>query len=472
MNIYSLDYFFFLFATVFFYYTLFKSHQRLWLIIASSLFIISWHWSFLFIHLLLSFTGYQFSKFIYQQEAKKKRRFFLWGGITASLTPLVIFKYTSIFDTRVELTPFSGFISHENFNLTIPIGISFYTFQTIAYLVDTYRKQVSPPAKFHEFLLFTIFFPQLIMGPIERYAHLFPQFSKPKNLNKSNVIEGLYLISLGFLKKFALVNYLSPIYINSIQEGLLPEKSGLWFLAEICLGFPFFYCEFSSYMDAIRGSAKFFGVHISLNFFQPILSRNPADIWRRWHISLTQWIRDYIYLPLLLKTKNIWLCIPIMFVSIGFFHKVSWLWLTWGLYWSLIMILYSLYRRFLRVHFSLLRSESTFSVSIKVLLTLSTLCMSSLITWIQSFEEVPQAILSILPFNLGNSTLAALSPILLLSIIGVLIFIIFQESITKKESSDTTSCSTEYLLFFYFLNLALAFSLGSFSGYPFQYINF
>ncbi len=216
--------------------------------------------------------------------------------------------------------------------LLLPVGISFYTFQTMSYTIDVYKKRILPEKNFVKFALFVSFFPQLVAGPIERAGHLLPQFNKLTTFDYKRVTDGLKLIFWGFFQKIVIADTLS-LLVNEVYNN-----PGKYHGADIWLATFFFaiqiYCDFSGYTDIARGTAKILGYHLRINFKLPYFAKSFADFWHRWHISLSTWFRDYVYIPLGGSKTNskIRFIFNIIFVFIlsGFWHGAGWTFIIWG----------------------------------------------------------------------------------------------------------------------------------------------
>ena len=269
----------------------------------------------------------------------------LVGTIVANLVFLGIFKYFNFFidsfDKLAQLAGFTGLMLYMR--IILPVGISFYTFQSMSYTIDVYRGKMEPVRKFWDYVLFVSFFPPLVAGPIERAAHLIPQLLRARTITLDGTTRGIYLIVLGLFKKTAIADGLA----GSVDSVFGKNATLGW--ADIVVASAFFaiqiYCDFSGYTDIARGVAKLLGIDLIRNFNLPYVSRNPGDFWQRWHISLSSWLRDYLYIPLggnrhgRLKTyRNL----MITMLLGGLWHGAAWNYVLWGAYHGLILCLYRL----------------------------------------------------------------------------------------------------------------------------------
>jgi D-alanyl-lipoteichoic acid acyltransferase DltB (MBOAT superfamily) len=268
------------------------------------------------------------------KDEDKIRKRLLWLSIFVNLGILFSFKYFHFFDKNLH-----RFLAHYNLfqgntfqQLLLPVGISFYTFQTISYTIDVYRKKISPEKNFVKFALFVSFFPQLVAGPIERAGNLLPQFDKLIKFDYKRVTEGLKLVVWGFFQKVVIADSLAP-FVNTVYSN--PGSYGgldIWlvtffFAVQI-------YCDFSGYTDIARGAAKILGYDLRINFKLPYFSASITEFWHRWHISLSTWFRDYVYIPLggnrVRSDFRFAANIMTVFILSGFWHGASWNFLIWG----------------------------------------------------------------------------------------------------------------------------------------------
>jgi alginate O-acetyltransferase complex protein AlgI len=265
----------------------------------------------------------------------KRRICCLMVSLITQLGLLGIFKYFNFFaeNLSVALNSIGVQSSALHLNIILPVGVSFYTFQSLSYTIDIYRRQLKPTDRFFDFALFVAYFPQLQAGPIERARHLIPQLSSPRQINLSQTSRGLYLIVLGLFKKVAIADGVSPV-VDQIFGS-----SGRITWIDVIAGTVFFavqiYCDFSGYTDIARGISKLFGIDLIVNFNQPYFATNPQDFWRRWHISLSTWLRDYLYVPLGGNRGSLsFVCRNLMITMLlgGLWHGAAWNFLLWGFY--------------------------------------------------------------------------------------------------------------------------------------------
>lgn len=324
--------------------------QNRWLLLASYIFYGLWDYRFLVLVLTSTTVDYWVARRIASAENDKKRRGYLLVSLITNLSILGFFKYFNFFiDSAITLVELVGFHPHPlSLNILLPIGISYYTFKTISYTVDVYGGNVRLARNWIEYALFVSFFPQILSGPIDRAATLLPQIEKPRELTAQVARIGIWLFVWGLFKKVVVADNLSEIAEPLFVAGGDISAASAWVAA---YAFVFqLYCDFSGYTDMARGVAKLFGFQTSINFRNPYFSVNPIDFWQRWHISLTQWIQDYIYFPMaaqaLRKSSSFWSTYKThiyTMVLIGLWHGASMTYVVFGLLWGSLIVLYYVY---------------------------------------------------------------------------------------------------------------------------------
>jgi alginate O-acetyltransferase complex protein AlgI len=304
------------------------------LIVASSyLFYGWWDWRFLSLILFSTIVDYSVGLGLLKQENLTKRKILLWTSIIVNLGFLGFFKYYNFFLDNF-ITAFSFFgteIQANTLNIILPVGISFYTFQTLSYSIDVYKRKLEPTKDFMAFSAFVSFFPQLVAGPIERATHLLPQFYTKRTFEYSKAVDGMRQILWGLFKKIVIADncaeFANQIFNNSADmNGSTLVLGALFFTFQI-------YGDFSGYSDIAIGTSRLFGFDLMRNFNFPYFSRDIAEFWRRWHISLSTWFRDYLYIPLGGSRGGTWMKVRntfIIFIVSGFWHGANWTFIVWG----------------------------------------------------------------------------------------------------------------------------------------------
>lgn len=332
----SIDFALFL-PTVFFLYWFTSKRnihkQNIILLLSSYFFYGWWDWRFLSLIILSSLIDYTVGLTLSRKTKNRQRKLLLGISIFFNLGVLIFFKYYNFFlDNFVETFSFLG-NSFEKSRLTIilPVGISFYTFQTLSYTIDIYRKKIEPTKDFIAFSAFVSFFPQLVAGPIERATNLLPQFFKERRFDYMRAVDGMRQILWGLFKKMVIADNCA-VYVNDVFANY-NDYSGIVLLVGAVLFAFQIYCDFSGYSDIAIGTARIFGFSLIQNFAFPYFSRDIAEFWRRWHISLSTWFRDYLYIPLggskvsnLVKIRNVF----VIFIVSGFWHGANWTFIVWG----------------------------------------------------------------------------------------------------------------------------------------------
>lgn len=320
--------------------------QNLMILIASYVFYGWWDWRFLFLIFISSIADYTIGLGLKKSKSKKKRKLLLSFSLIINLGLLGFFKYFNFFiDSFIDLsTTFGLSINARSLNIILPVGISFYTFQTLSYTIDIYRYKIEPTKDAIAFFAFVSFFPQLVAGPIERAANLLPQFKQKRFFEYDKAVDGLRQILWGLFKKVVIADSCAK-NADFIFANYDTLSGSILFLGTIYFAFQI-YGDFSGYSDIAIGTARLFGFDIMKNFAYPYFSRNIAEFWRRWHISLSTWFRDYVYIPLggsyVNKLKHI-RNILITFTVSGFWHGANWTFIIWGfingLYYIPLMLL-------------------------------------------------------------------------------------------------------------------------------------
>ena len=307
--------------------------QNFLIVVASYLFYGWWDWRFLSLILFSTLVDYTIGRKLSTGENQTKRKILLWTSLLVNLGFLGFFKYYNFFlDNFVTAFSFFGHpINPQGLNIILPVGISFYTFQTLSYTIDVYRKKLEPTKDFIAFTAFVSFFPQLVAGPIERATHLLPQFYKKRTFQYEKAVDGLRQILWGLFKKMVIADNAAQI-ANEIFNN-----SGDYSGSTLLLGALFFtfqiYGDFSGYSDIAIGTSRLFGFDLMQNFNFPYFSRDIAEFWRRWHISLSTWFRDYLYIPLGGSRGGTWMKVRntfIIFIVSGFWHGANWTFIVWG----------------------------------------------------------------------------------------------------------------------------------------------
>lgn len=308
--------------------------QNFLIAIASYIFYGWWDWRFLSLIFFSTLVDFTIGRSLENTSIPRKRKILLWISIVVNLGLLGFFKYYNFFldNFRDAFSFFGSPIHASSLKIILPVGISFYTFQTLSYTIDVYKERLAPAKDFISFVAFVSFFPQLVAGPIERATNLLPQFYRERKFDYEQASQGVRQILWGLFKKVVIADNCAQV-VNHIFNNYSSAGSMELIVGAILFAFQI-YGDFSGYSDIAIGTGKLFGFDLMTNFRTPYFSRDMAEFWRRWHISLSTWFRDYLYIPLGgsqggtgVKIRNTF----IIFIVSGFWHGANWTFIVWGL---------------------------------------------------------------------------------------------------------------------------------------------
>lgn len=349
----SLQYLFFLPTIVGLYYLLNPKYRWILLLTASYYFYMCWRPEYIILIIGSTLVDYICGLKMGQATDRPSRRIYLIISLITNLGILFGFKYFNFFGASFNafFEKFNILANVPYFNVLLPVGISFYTFQTLSYSIDVYRGQQKPVRHLGQFALYVAFFPQLVAGPIERSTRLIPQLQKAHDFNYDQLRSGLLLIGWGIFKKVVIADR-AAVVVNSIYAQ--PGDHGSISLLMATYFFAFqIYCDFSGYSDIAIGSARLMGIDLMKNFRQPYLAKSVGEFWQRWHISLSTWFRDYLYIPLggnRVATWKWYSNLMIVFVVSGLWHGANWTFVIWGALHGLYLVISLVTKKF-RSHF-------------------------------------------------------------------------------------------------------------------------
>jgi D-alanyl-lipoteichoic acid acyltransferase DltB (MBOAT superfamily) len=307
--------------------------QNIILLVSSYFFYACWDWRFLFLLIASTSLDYYTGIKIADASTKAKKKFWLWLSITINLGFLGVFKYYNFFAASfVDAISSLGLNADlGSINIILPVGISFYTFHGLSYVIDLYKDKIKPERDLINYSVFVCFFPLLVAGPIERATHLLPQIIKKREFDYTQAVDGLKQILWGLFKKMVIADHCAT-YVNLIFKDASDYSGSTLVIGALFFSFQI-YCDFSGYSDIALGTARLFGIELLRNFAFPYFSRDIAEFWRRWHISLSSWFRDYLYIPLGGSRVSKWISVRNMFIIFlvsGFWHGANWTFLLWG----------------------------------------------------------------------------------------------------------------------------------------------
>jgi alginate O-acetyltransferase complex protein AlgI len=315
--------------------------QNILLLLASYFFYSCWDWRFLFLLLFSTFLDYYTGIKMFDSKNESVRKSWFWLSVIVNVGFLGVFKYFNFFadSFKVSLAHLGIDINIWTLNVILPVGISFYTFHGLSYVIDIYNRKIQPERNIVNYSLFVSFFPLLVAGPIERATHLLPQIIKKREFKYTSAVDGLRQILWGFFKKVVIADSCAE-YVNIVFADYTHYSSVSLVIGAVLFSVQI-YCDFSGYSDIALGTARLFGIELLQNFSFPYFSRNIAEFWRRWHISLSSWFKDYLYIPLggskngkLKQIRNTF----IIFLVSGFWHGANYTFIIWGLLHALFII--------------------------------------------------------------------------------------------------------------------------------------
>ncbi|MCH2170867.1 MBOAT family protein [Myxococcota bacterium] len=331
------------FAVVFAAYALLPHRaRRFWLLLASYGFYASWDWRFLGLIWVSTAVDYAVALRLAANDDAHSRRRWITLSLIVNLGILGFFKYAGFFAESLAdlIAPFGHAIPDFALQVVLPVGISFYTFQSLGYTLDVYRGQLQPTRNLLDFALFVAFFPQLVAGPIERASRLLGQIATPRHLSWEGLGAGSWLILWGLFKKTVVADSLSQV-VDAVYAPGAAATGPEVVLATYAFAFQI-YCDFSGYTDIARGTARCLGFDLMLNFRLPYFATSPADFWRRWHISLSTWLRDYLYIPLggnRRGSRRTLINLLLTMLLGGLWHGAAWTFVAWGAYHGALLII-------------------------------------------------------------------------------------------------------------------------------------
>lgn len=369
--------------------------QNRFLLAASIFFYASWNWKFVFPLLLSTTVDYwvarRLEQLITQGKPQADRKPYLIVSLVTNLGLLGFFKYFNFFAESVQQAgALLGMdIPLPTLQVILPVGISFYTFQALAYTIDVYRGQIHATQSFWDFFLAVLYFPHLVAGPIQRASNLLGQVCAPREVTREKWADGLHLIFCGYLKKVFIADNLAPL-VNHVYD--LPTASGFEVVMATFAFAVQIYCDFSGYTDIARGVAKLMGFEFMLNFNLPYFARNPQDFWRRWHISLSTWLRDYLYFSLgggRGSTPMVYRNLMLTMVIGGLWHGAAWNFVLWGGYHGLLLVTHRVASPWLAPVFAWPGKAGAFaSASVRTLAMFLVTCYGWLLFRADSLDEV------------------------------------------------------------------------------------
>ncbi len=410
---------------------------------------------FVIMVVIAAVADFVLSNLIYVQTDQRAKKLLLIISIVLNLGILFYFKYTNFFICILN----AKFAAHINpLNILLPVGISFYTFENISYTVDVYNGTFKPVKKFSEYLLFLSFFPKLVMGPIVRAADFIPQINKRYTVSKEDFYEGFYLILSGLFKKLIISDFITLNFVDYIFDA--PEKyTGLECLMAVYGYAIVIFCDFSGYSSVAIGIARWLGFHIPANFMLPYQSRSLSEFWKRWHISLSTWLRDYLYIPLGGNRKGKIRTFINLFITMligGLWHGANWTFIIWGAIHGLGLSIHKLWEEKSSVVLSKINKSLIYNI-ISVIVTFHFVCLGWVFFKSDSFAKA-LSMLRQIKYHFGTDKfmlfISHYRPVLLMMVIGYLLHC-FPEKVYQPMQKQLQKFSLLGLLVVFFIFLLL-----------------
>lgn len=463
------------------YFSISHKYRWIFLLIASYYFYMSWKAEYAILILFSTIVDYLIAIQIGKTESIVKRKFFLALSIATGLGLLFTFKYFSFINNSLRelLALFSIQFSPPVLNVLLPVGISFYTFQSIGYVIDVYRKKIKPEKHFGIFALYVSFFPQLVAGPIERAGNLMPQFFEKHKIDYQNIAYGLKRMMWGFFKKLVIADRLS-ILVNTIYASPTSYTGTPLILATVFFAFQI-YCDFSGYSDIAIGTARIMGFRLMENFKRPYFSRSLPEFWKRWHISLSTWFKDYFYISLGGNRVSIprwYFNLFITFLVSGLWHGANWTFAAWGAFHGL-MVLFGVITKNFRLKIADKTRLTKFPKILSLLNILITFILAD-IAWIffrantmSDAVYILTHLFSGLTLNISSVDLGLDTPELVVAFVSIILMEIvhvIQERMGIMQFLSRRPAWLRWIIYFLLLLLILLF--GVFKGMKFIYFQF
>ena len=476
----SINYLLFLIMVTFIFFLLPKKAKNFWLLLCSYYFYINWNYKYAFLMLFSTFITYLSGLLIDKSKTKKTKKIWVVTSVTINLSILILFKYYSfIIESLNPILSIFTFEIPKTLNLLLPVGISFYTFQALSYTIDVYRNDVKIEKNFFNYALFVSYFPQLVAGPIEKSKDLLEQFSEKYKFNWNNLHEGSLLISIGFFYKLVIADR-AAIIVNNIYNNVdkYSDGGGIYFIiATIFFAFQIYF-DFNAYSTIAKGSAKIMGVNLSTNFKKPYLAKSIKDFWKRWHISLSSWFKEYLYFPIGGNKKGFartQVNTLIIFLVSGLWHGASWNFVVWGALHGIFQIIENIVYKYHKKD----RKQSLLSNIFKIIITFSLVDFSWIFFRANTLKDALTVIANLFSFGmkinlnlLGTTWLELI--ILLFAIIIVILVEIYSNKNNIKEMFYKKNIIIRWIFYYILIFSIIIFGIygPGYSSQEFIYFQF
>ncbi|MDH4202550.1 MAG: MBOAT family protein [Phycisphaerae bacterium] len=467
-------YFFIFFITVAGVYFLVPHRFRwFWLLISSYYFYMCWNVKYALLIATSTLVAYFCGLLTGKARSIFSKRLFLIISLVINLGFLFVFKYFNFFLDSIQkcVNVFSIQMSPIALKLLLPVGISFYTFQALSYTIDVYWGKIVPEKHLGKFALYVSFFPQLVAGPIERATHLLPQFSTQKNFDYDRIKHGFFLMMWGIFKKVVIADNLA-MYVDSVYNNAQHHTGPTFLLATYFFAFQI-YCDFSGYSDIAIGSAKILGYDLMQNFRQPYFATSTVDFWRRWHISLSTWLRDYLYIPLggNKKSRNrMYINLLITMLLGGLWHGAVWTFVLWGAIHGILLIVSKVTFSWREKICERIGVPKPIVTILRIIITFNLICL----TWVFfRANTVEDAFYILTHLTQGWPNLYYSLPSCFYGALGIIVLLLVQCVQTKREilpliaKQHIVARWTFYVIFFFSIVM-----LGIRNGAQFIYFQF
>jgi len=475
----SLEFIIFFPIVVGLYFIISPRFRWILLLAASYYFYMCWNYKYILLILFSTVVDYFAAIAMSRTSQKKFKKVFLVASLFSNLGLLFFFKYFNFFSGTINavLDQFNVFYNVPYYDYLLPVGISFYTFQTLSYTIDVYKGKQKPEYHFGKFALFVSFFPQLVAGPIERSVNLLPQFSQTFKFEYARIRDGIILMTWGMFKKVVIADRLSE-YVNEVFNN--PESYDGFHNILATLFFSFqIYCDFSGYSDVAIGAALVMGYHLMKNFNRPYLAKSIGEFWSRWHISLSTWFRDYVYIPLggnRVNISRLLFNLYITFLISGLWHGANWTFVIWGGLHGLYLVTEKLtaqYRKKIKIHFDEIHLQGLLNL-IQMAITFTLVYVAWIFFRANSISDTFLIIKNLFVFNNNmDINLFQFKADFYLSIVfvmGLIVFEIFSEYFDLVNKIRKQHFFIKLTLFL--VGIFIIMALGKWEGTDFLYFQF
>lgn len=470
----SIDFVLF-FAVVYALYRVLPHRQQNWMLLAASYLFYGW-WDWRFLSLLIGSTvvDYSVARYLGREQSPGKRRTALILSLVFNLGMLGFFKYFEFFEESLAAlgNAVGWHFDPLTLNVILPIGISFYTFMTISYVIDVYRREIEPTTHILDFALFVAYFPHLVAGPILRASLLLPQIERPRAVTATHVVHGLWLVGWGCFQKMFVADNLATLVDTVFGPSAAPTGADV-LVASWAFAFQI-YGDFAGYSNIARGVSRMMGIELNVNFRFPYFVTSPQEFWRHWHISLSTWLRDYLYIPLGGNRRGAWKTNRNLLITMtlgGLWHGAAWTFVIWGVYQGVILVVARGIAGWGRRAGVVVRAGLNAKRLLLGVLMFQVTCYGWLIFRAESFDQLARFTRVLFTdFRVTASTIDSLLLPLLQFVVPLLLVHIYQARKDDEDAPLSLPLTARYALYGAIFYCVLLW--GSFSGAQFIYFQF